>query len=186
VATYPKNVWIGEPPAEPCPDHDCADDDPCGEEGCTEGNCDSWQAALASGGDTWTSGEGWSLDNIPGTWYGSYASLAEAQAAGPVGGHKIVRLVISGPGTPRTVWAIVPNAETTADAWKKLGLAFSWGCDYEGGRHVWQIDDGAPRIESMLDGVSNYIAYFGDADCADPGNFNDWPAWTGGGFDEDW
>jgi hypothetical protein len=31
VATYPKNVWIGEPPTEPCPDHDCADDDPCGE-----------------------------------------------------------------------------------------------------------------------------------------------------------
>jgi hypothetical protein len=30
VATYPKNVWIGEPPASPCPDHDCADDDPCG------------------------------------------------------------------------------------------------------------------------------------------------------------
>ena len=44
MATYPKNVWIGEPPTEPCPDHDCADDDPCGEVDPIPCTCEAFNA----------------------------------------------------------------------------------------------------------------------------------------------
>jgi hypothetical protein len=54
VATYPKNVWIGEPPTEPCPDHDCADDDPCGEEAEPECGCSqAWLQSLAEDENNW-------------------------------------------------------------------------------------------------------------------------------------
>ena len=76
MATYPKNVWIGEPPSEPCPDHDCADDDPCGGEAdpCTDAGFATIQIVDYTDGDIGGCEDCAEPDPfLPGTWNGVFA-----------------------------------------------------------------------------------------------------------------
>ena len=60
MATYPKNVWIGDPPAEPCPDHDCEDDDPCAGEDpdpCDHAPWATLQLSVSNSSFDWVFGE---------------------------------------------------------------------------------------------------------------------------------
>ena len=107
MATYPKNVWIGEPPASPCPDHDCADDDPCGEEAEPECGCEWGAWAVAQPGNfditDWDKGM-WDLDNWEwdeGVEYNvrGFYSTEEAALADRPGGYATLRIDVSWNGT---------------------------------------------------------------------------------------
>ena len=166
MATYPKNVWIGEPPTEPCPDHDCADDDPCGEEAEPECGCSqAWLQSLAENENYWHA------DNNAGWPEFPTAELACAAANDPYGPHFGMDCWLVQCWTATNIlfgsWILVDEGFDLSVIAVGIDLRFNPPFCYEGENiHDWTTAFYPPSL-GTFDGITDTVEvyYIGDGDC---------------------